>query len=407
MDREKCCKQSRADQWALSSLRQFEPSILDLGVKFSLGSFFSLKLNHQPHQLPRLQDRFPSQPSILSWECYLLNLPSSASVVSHSFISLFNAIRMASSTPSPNDLEHIDRTSAALILRLQNEDVAEHLADTISENNQGVDLDDANLAMTLYREEIQAAGLTVADRALTSRIWDLTLIAHEHENQPAPESSDAQHGGTPTSLLLEDYLSARRFKIHMGEVPTHGNSPANQRTFECVGCMASVSIFEILKVPCNHHYCEACLEDLFRHSTNDERYFPPRCCGQEINLAYARLYLTTELIELFQTKSVEFTTTNRVYCARQTCSAFIASANINGKIATCSQCREITCASCKGTSHEGECPPDEATQQVLNLANREGWQRCYRCHTLVELNIGCHHMTYVSPCSSLGYSFRC
>ncbi|PVH71728.1 hypothetical protein DL98DRAFT_387736, partial [Cadophora sp. DSE1049] len=32
-------------------------------------------------------------------------------------------------------------------------------------------------------------------------------------------------------------------------------------------------------------------------------------------------------------------------------------------------------------------------QQVLQAADENGWQRCYSCRRLVELDIGCNHIT--------------
>lgn len=57
-------------------------------------------------------------------------------------------------------------------------------------------------------------------------------------------------------------------------------------------------------------------------------------------------------------------------------------------------CRRTTCSICKATSHGIlDCPKDEATTAVLTAADEAGWSRCYRCRALVELTIGCYHIT--------------
>lgn len=49
---------------------------------------------------------------------------------------------------------------------------------------------------------------------------------------------------------------------------------------------------------------------------------------------------------------------------------------------------------CKAASHgNAECPKDTDTAAVLNAANRAGWTRCYRCRAVIELTVGCYHMT--------------
>lgn len=50
---------------------------------------------------------------------------------------------------------------------------------------------------------------------------------------------------------------------------------------------------------------------------------------------------------------------------------------------------------CKGASHHGDCPNDESLHQVLQLAGQQLWQRCQNCRAMIELNVGCNHITYV------------
>jgi hypothetical protein len=40
-------------------------------------------------------------------------------------------------------------------------------------------------------------------------------------------------------------------------------------------------------------------------------------------------------------------------------------------------------------------------QQLLEFANANEWQRCYSCKTIVELDTGCNHMTYVTTSLTL------
>jgi hypothetical protein len=102
-----------------------------------------------------------------------------------------------------------------------------------------------------------------------------------------------------------------------------------------------------------------------------------------------------ELIE-FREAQVELTTSNRTYCSNVECAAFIPPSQISeGYRAQCARCGNQTCGHCKGALHDGECEEDSALQATLRLAEEMEWRRCHSCRSLVELNQGCHHMTYV------------
>lgn len=47
----------------------------------------------------------------------------------------------------------------------------------------------------------------------------------------------------------------------------------------------------------------------------DEILFPPRCCKQKLNLSLVKSHMDDDLPSLLESKSVEFNTLKRVYCA--------------------------------------------------------------------------------------------
>jgi hypothetical protein len=128
----------------------------------------------------------------------------------------------------------------------------------------------------------------------------------------------------------------------------------------------------------------------------DDSLFPPKCCRQPITAGAMRIHLTGDLVRQYEAKKVEYETPDRTYCSNAFCSAFIRAENIADEKATCPVCAEDTCTMCKAEAHTGDCPADTALQLVLDTANENGWQRCYGCRRLVELDIGCNHITYVS-----------
>ncbi|KXS96476.1 hypothetical protein AC578_6324 [Pseudocercospora eumusae] len=161
----------------------------------------------------------------------------------------------------------------------------------------------------------------------------------------------------------------------------------------CIACGDEKDFFEVARVPCNHEYCRPCLENLFSLSMKDETLFPPRCDGQEIPLRSVRFFLPSQLAKDFDTKYTELSTKNRTYCHDRACETFIPAQSIDNDIATCPSCRKTTCTMCKMPSHSGDCPEDEALQQLLETTEQQQWQRCPTCKAVVELNTGCNHIT--------------
>jgi hypothetical protein len=161
----------------------------------------------------------------------------------------------------------------------------------------------------------------------------------------------------------------------------------------CAACQEHVRFFDMARVPCSPEYCRDCLQDLFRASMTDDSLFPPRCCRQPITTGSVRVFLTAELVMQYEQKKIELDTPGRTYCSNPLCSAFIRLEDITDEQASCPDCGTVTCTLCKATSHGRDCPADTSLQQVLQTADENGWQRCYSCRRLVELDIGCNHIS--------------
>ncbi|KIJ06423.1 hypothetical protein PAXINDRAFT_92030, partial [Paxillus involutus ATCC 200175] len=167
----------------------------------------------------------------------------------------------------------------------------------------------------------------------------------------------------------------------------------------CVICQDPIFGSEI-RAPCGHHYDIACVTELFQAATRDETLYPPRCCRQNIPVAQVRPHLSQVLVTEFQQKGEEFGTLKRVYCSSPTCSRFLGAVSEgfwNGKVYNCPApaCTRRTCGSCRG-EHNGlthVCRTDDDAAQVLTLGRAAGWSRCPGCSQMIELNMGCFHMT--------------
>jgi hypothetical protein len=164
---------------------------------------------------------------------------------------------------------------------------------------------------------------------------------------------------------------------------------------DCVICQDPIFGAEF-RAPCGHFYDIDCITDLFRVATRDESLYPPQCCRQKIPLPQLQPYLTQALLTEFELKAQEFGTQKRVYCASPACSRFLGPLykGFFGKVFIC-PCTTATCGKCRG-GYEGKshnCTPDATTKQLLTLSHAFGWSRCPGCTQMVELNMGCFHMT--------------
>ena len=153
------------------------------------------------------------------------------------------------------------------------------------------------------------------------------------------------------------------------------------------------------RAPCDHYYCPGCLRELVEAATRDESLFPVKCCRQNLPTSQILPYLKSNrsLLALFQAKSVEFSTPSnlRVYCPTPTCSAFLGSSTgATDEEIFCIGCFETVCTSCKNAAHRGEpCAVAPSTVQLRTLAEANSWQTCPGCGNIVELQMGCFHIT--------------
>ena len=262
------------------------------------------------------------------------------------------------------------------------------------------------MIMRLQQEEIHNAKTSLSDHEFA------LSLNEDDENATATESNDtdalqAKVVGMYLSkeLAYEMYAKGTDGAISGSELGTAESSQtasAGQATANhsqhCVACGDLKDFFEIVKVPCGDLYCADCIKDLFSAAVRDESFFPPRCCRQNIDIDTVKIFVNKELQEELEKKRVEFGTQDRTYCSQAECGTFINPTLIEHDLATCPDCGSRTCALCKDAEHLGsDCPQDPALQEVLQLANENGWKRCSSCRRMIELTIGCNHITYVEP----------
>ncbi len=175
---------------------------------------------------------------------------------------------------------------------------------------------------------------------------------------------------------------------------------------ECLTCLSSdIPISKSAKLTCKHRMCHSCLRRIFTMSVTDPQHMPPKCCTQDhIPLKHVEKLFDTRFKMKWNQKYQEYTTKNRIYCPVKGCGEWIkpsqihvdttGGANTGRKYGKCGRCRTKVCCTCNGKWHTSrECPKDEATQRFVEIAEKEGWRRCFNCSAMIELNEGCNHMT--------------
>ncbi|KAG8627416.1 hypothetical protein KVT40_004899 [Elsinoe batatas] len=247
-------------------------------------------------------------------------------------------------------------------------------------------------------------------RDIVDRIRQLVQENARHEVQPqAPDQPVAPpHQPPPEPAVAPTRSRSQRRRTQADLIvlnppaddgqPGPSNPRRSKRTSlpaekkACVSCSDEYSTNELAHLACDHDYCGECLSTMFRNAMKDEAAFPPRCC-QPITLEHAMGVLPFAVYQQYSAKLPELETKDKTYCHVQACAAWIAPRFIVNAIGRCSTCSAQTCVICKGERHEGDCPADEATQAVLEMAAGQNWRRCGRCRTMVELNTGCNHIT--------------
>ncbi|OBT53865.1 hypothetical protein VE04_06564 [Pseudogymnoascus sp. 24MN13] len=289
--------------------------------------------------------------------------------------------------------------------------VADPLSDRLDD-----DIDDgtADLIAKLQLRYLGLSGSSAAGKGRSGEFTDeshaLQLQQQELENDDLSfsngsmaQSSDYAQSHVPTVLnttsqanIAGDIAISPKLPKNMPDyhIPRISRLPWGVGYYLCEACGDEKTLEELGCGPCGHEYCRDCLQDLVTAAITDQSLFPPRCCRQPIALEAIHTLLTSELVDAFIDKRVEYETPNKTYCSVQTCSAFIKLANITNNVATCLKCDSKTCTLCKEAAHgNGECSSDPAFEQILQMVRENGWQRCYMCSSVVELNYGCNHIT--------------
>lgn len=257
---------------------------------------------------------------------------------------------------------------------------------------------DQEMALRFWQEEVNRYATTAEDYRMAMSIAraiysdrNAVAAANQEEARAADDRRMAiQLAGGPRTARAQGYNRNKRQRVA---------PPAprvNIRRFECVACTEQTPETDTIQTSCSHSYCHTCATKLFQDSLRDETLFPPRCCRNTIPLNLMQQFLDPAFNTRFEQKLVERQDTYRTYCAKSTCSRYLRPPNtgrstLGPASRFCAGCSLWTCEQCKKAHTPGSpCPEDE---EVLRIGRQAGWKQCARCRNLVELTVGCNHMT--------------
>ncbi|EAW16109.1 BRcat and Rcat domain-containing protein [Aspergillus fischeri NRRL 181] len=282
-------------------------------------------------------------------------------------------------------------------------------------DNYNRSLEDERLARSIARAVVDDGVAVTTARQEELRASDDHRLALELSGQPVPPPQQPQPHDQSVAVQLsedkmKDYIDLTLADTDFDLLPTRVASqhaeaessrnpkrcciagPSNEGLlYECAVCTELVPSTDIIPAPCSHTYCRICAVRLFQDSMTDETLFPPRCCRKEIPLSLVSGFLGLARSQQFEEKAIEFSDPHRTYCSNPSCSEYIFPYSVSSYIGTCSHCSSRTCMRCKKPAHEGDCPDED--EELLQLAEREGWRRCFQCRNMIELGTGCNHIT--------------
>ncbi|CAI9776429.1 unnamed protein product [Fraxinus pennsylvanica] len=109
-------------------------------------------------------------------------------------------------------------------------------------------------------------------------------------------------------------------------------------------------------------------------------------------------------------KEARVPVTERIYCPNSRCSTLMSKrealefSEMKGKIGAgkCIKCYQSFCVNCKVNWHENMSCYDYKSSHIYScsedaaldsLAKKERWRQCKKCSNMIELAVGCFHIT--------------
>ncbi|KAH7068557.1 hypothetical protein FB567DRAFT_565247 [Paraphoma chrysanthemicola] len=223
-------------------------------------------------------------------------------------------------------------------------------------------------------------------------------VLREDDDRTKRTKLDERKDDQPTGL--DNASKGTSSTAAVSTASTGVSGPSTPVMATCSSCLDQHAKRDMLELSCSdesnterHAYCRECLVRLFESSVTDPSHFPPRCCSKIIPFFKCIQFLPAPLFARFIARREELGTPNRTYCSNNQCSKWVRPANIEANVATCAECSQKTCTTCKAKQHEGLCQEDKDVKELMSVARQKRWQMCPSCKEMVELERGCYHIT--------------
>lgn len=252
------------------------------------------------------------------------------------------------------------------------------------------------------------AALNQPPRPPTDPIDRTSVLIQTKPSQHIESYGQQQQQAHQDVILIQDNVGDTSERKHEEneEAATSNKAQSSDDTnlvkAECSSCCDTQDLSRLIKASCDHHYCRDCFEQFIEAGLQTTDGFPPSCCKIPIAFNVVANNVSIPLFHRYRSRQEEIQNATALYCSILGCGVRIESDKINGTThrATCKACYRDTCTKCRGEvpikrEDRHICKKDPGREAVLALAKQEGWQACYKCGTMVSLNFGCHHMTYV------------
>ncbi|KAF8536386.1 hypothetical protein BDD12DRAFT_796103 [Trichophaea hybrida] len=252
----------------------------------------------------------------------------------------------------------------------------------------------------LIEQEVTREMQVQADHALAEQInQGHEIIEDSPPGPPQKRQRTAARLDPAVEAVFNGYISDMTpvlWKDRGAGVGTSQDSEGLQkknprRIVDCDVCTEGKDDFEVVSLGCGHHFCLDCLRLNFTLAIDTQNLDILRCC-KPIQVFYAADVLSEGELEEFHKLLAGNHPGRKILCSGG-CGTILLPAWIKHDFGLCMDCNNQTCLICGKASHTGECPDDSATQSLFDVAETEKWQRCFQCGTVVQLQIGCYHIT--------------
>ncbi|KAF5004643.1 hypothetical protein FDECE_8881 [Fusarium decemcellulare] len=255
-----------------------------------------------------------------------------------------------------------------------------------------IQIDDSTPRASVISHSDSTVTITNPEVVLKAKANKKRLFALRRLFQRSHEKGESSAAGAALGSLRDQGDSVEKFSTRFHRI----TKSIPEGEVECVSCLDDFHPKDVIKVPC-HSYCHDCFIRLIAAACQNEQQWPPKCCLNQIPFKTILRFIPADLKKTFDDRSREWEipVSERVYCSSPDCSLWIRPKRIDAskRQGVCDD-YHVTCTICRGPAHGGEeCPQDNDMNLTNQLAEEEGWKRCFSCNALVEHREACQHMT--------------